>query len=186
MALYSPHTIIGAPVDRSRYLTHGRALPTLCTTPQNALRYTVVYYDIYRSRPMALYSSHTIIGAPVDRSRYLTHGRALPTLCATPQNAPKIHSRVLWHIPITTDGFIFVPHYYWGAGRPKLVSGTTPTAVLCPPSGFQFRLHVGSRSNPIQSLNQYQINIWLYDTFLHNKIWYFVLSCYANTLSPLW
>ena len=27
--------------------------------------------------------------------------------------------------------------------------------------------------------------MWLYDTFLHNKIWYFVLSCHANTLSPL-
>ena len=39
---------------------------------------------------------------------YNTHGRALPTVRIT----LKIHGRVLWHIPITTDGFIFVSHYY--------------------------------------------------------------------------
>ena len=97
-------------------------------------------------------------------------------LCKCPRITLKIHCHVLWPKPVTTDGFIFASHYYWGAGRPKYVSGTTPTAVLCPPSGFQVRLHVGSRSDPIQSLNQYRINIWLYDTFLHNRIWYFVLS----------
>ena len=51
----------------------------------------------------------------------------------------------------------------------------------CPPSGLQFRLHVGYRTTLVQSLNQWQIDLGLYDTFLHNRIYNFVLSCYSNT-----
>ena len=80
MALYASHTIIGAPVDRSRYLTHGRALPTfLVQLLRMHSKCTVLYYELNRSLLTTLYASHTIIGAPVDRSRYLTHGRGLPT-----------------------------------------------------------------------------------------------------------
>ena len=116
---------------------------------------------------------------------YNTHGRALPTLCATPPNAPKIHGRVLWpnrSLPMT----LYASHTIIGAPVDRsryLVQHPRPCFAHRPDSSFC--LHVGSRSNPIQSLNQYRIDIWLYDTFLHNKIWYFVLSCYANTLSPL-
>ena len=78
--LYASHTIIGAPVDQSRYLTHGRALPTfLVQLLRMHSKCTVMYYERNRSLLITLYASHTIIGAPVDRSRYLTHGRALPT-----------------------------------------------------------------------------------------------------------
>ena len=78
MTLYASHTIIGAPVDWSRYLTHGRACPPYVQHLRMHPKYTVGYYDIYRSRLMTLYASHTIIGSPVDWSRYLTHGRACP------------------------------------------------------------------------------------------------------------
>ena len=100
-----------------------------------------------------------------------------------PQNTLKIHGRVLWHLPGTTDGFIFktghcrwlytqftqlgrVPHKYWGSGRPASVSDTSTPAVLCPPSGLLFHLHLWSRSDLIQPLRQYQNDIWLYDTRL--------------------
>ena len=63
--------------------------------PRITYKHMVVFYDLNRLLPMALYTSHTIIGAPVDRSRYLTHSRALPTFYTTPQNALKIHGRVL-------------------------------------------------------------------------------------------
>ena len=53
----------------------------------------------------------------------------VPQRVGRDQNALKINTRihgryyiyplVLLHKPITTDGFIFVSHYYWGAGRPK-------------------------------------------------------------------
>ena len=81
MALYASHTIIGAPVDRSRYLTHDRALPTFVVQLLRMhSKCTVMYYELSRSLLTTLYASHTIIGAPVDRSRYLTHGRScLPT-----------------------------------------------------------------------------------------------------------
>ena len=46
----------------------------------------------------------------------------------------------------------------------------------CPPSGWLFRLHVGYRITLIQSLNQCQTDLWLYDTFLHNRIYNFVLG----------
>ena len=42
----------------------------LCEAPQNTLKIHGRVL-IYRSRPKALYSYPTIIGAPVDRSRYL-------------------------------------------------------------------------------------------------------------------
>ena len=51
----------------------------------------------------------------------------------------------------------------------------------CPPSGLQFRLHVGYRTTLVQSLNQCQIDLGLYDTFLLKRIYNFVLSCYSNT-----
>ena len=88
----------------------------------------------------------------------------LTQLCVSPQNTLIIHGRILWRIPITTDDFVNVSHYYWGSGRPVSVSDMTTTAVLCPPSGLYFRLHVWSRSDLIQSLNQYLINMWLYYT----------------------
>ena len=79
MALYASHTIIGAPVDRSRYLTHGRALPTfLVQLLRMHSKCTVMYYELNRSLLTTLYASHTIIGAPVNQSRYLTHGRVCP------------------------------------------------------------------------------------------------------------
>ena len=78
ITLYASHTIIGAPVDRSRYLTHGRVCPPYVQHLELHPKYTVVYYDLNQSLLMALYASHTIIGAPVDRSRYLTHGRVCP------------------------------------------------------------------------------------------------------------
>ena len=165
-------------------LLHGGAIKS-CATTTISMPYTRFTQLRICPRNTLRIHGRVLWPKPVTTDDFIIntgHCRRLYTrftqLCVTPQNALKIHGRVLWHKPITTDGFIFVLHYYWGAGP-------TPTAVLCPPSGFQFRLHVGSRSNPIQSLNQYQINIWLYDTFLHNKIWYFVLSCLANTLSPL-
>ena len=92
-----------------------------------------------------------------------------------------MHGPVLWTNPVTINNPICVPHYYWGAGRPEWVSGSIPTTVPCPPSGRQFRLHVGYRSTLIQSLNQCRIDLWLYDTFLHNRIYIFILSCYSNT-----
>ena len=82
ITLYASHTIsyiIGAPVDRSRYLTHGRALPTfLVQLLRIHSKCTVLYNERNRSLLITLYASHTIIGAPVDRSRYLTHGRVCP------------------------------------------------------------------------------------------------------------
>ena len=75
---YASHTIIGAPVDRSRYLTHGRVCPPYVQHLGMHPKYTVVYYELNRSLLVTLYASHTIIGAPVDRSRYLTHGRVCP------------------------------------------------------------------------------------------------------------
>ena len=71
ITLYASHTIIGAPVDRSRYLTHGRVCPPYVQHLEMHPKYTVVYYDLNRSLLITLYASHTIIGAPVDRSRYL-------------------------------------------------------------------------------------------------------------------
>ena len=96
-------------------------------------------------------------------------------------NTPKIHGRILWANPVTISHFLCVPHYYWGAGRPEWVLGTIPTTAPCSPSGWQFYLYVGYRSTLVQSLNQYRIDLWLYDTFLHNRKFIFVLSCYSNT-----
>ena len=78
ITLYASHTIIGAPVDRSRYLTHGRVCPPYVQHLGMHPKYTVVYYELNRSLLITLYASHTIIGAPVDWSRYLTHGRVCP------------------------------------------------------------------------------------------------------------
>ena len=106
-------------------------------------------YIQYRSLPATIYTLYTIMDMSTDHTKntrsctmtntehdrwlyirlnlllgrrstdvgiwYNTHGRALPTVRIT----LKIHGRVLWLLPITTDGFIFVSHYYWGAGRPK-------------------------------------------------------------------
>ena len=76
--LYASHTIIGAPVDQSRYPTHGRVCPLYVQHLRMHQKYTVVYYELNRSLLATLYASHTIIGAPVNRSRYLTHGRVCP------------------------------------------------------------------------------------------------------------
>ena len=78
VTLYASHSIIGAPVDRSRYLTHGRVCPPYMQHLRMHSKYTVMYYELNRSQLITLYASHTIIGAPVDRSRYLTHGRVCP------------------------------------------------------------------------------------------------------------
>ena len=87
-----------------------------------------------------------------------------------------MHGPVLRTSPVTISNFLCVPHYYWGAGRPEWVSGSIPTVVPCPPSGLLFRLHVGYRITLLQSLNQCRTALWLYDTFLHNRIYQFVLS----------
>ena len=58
-------------------------------------------------------------------------------LCETPQNTLLLHGRIIRPIPVTTQGFIFVSHYYWGAGRTKedapestLRGGPLPYVVL--------------------------------------------------------
>ena len=71
----------------------------------------------------------------------------------------KMHGPVLRTSPVTISNFLCVPHYYWGAGRPEWVSGSITTVVPCPPSGLQFRLHVGYRTTLVQSLNQCQIDL---------------------------
>ena len=46
-------------------------------------KYTVVYYNINRSRPVTLLQIHTIIGAPVDRRRQtgtISPDRTLPSV----------------------------------------------------------------------------------------------------------
>ena len=53
-------------------------------------------------------------------------------LCETPQNTLLLHGRILRPIPVTTQGFIFVSHYYWGAGRPKRVSVPIPHGRALP------------------------------------------------------
>ena len=79
ITLYASRTIIGAPVDWSRYLTHGRFCPPYVQHLGMHPKYTVLYYERNRSLLIIFYNaSHTIIGAPVDRSRYLTHGRVCP------------------------------------------------------------------------------------------------------------
>ena len=88
-------------------------------------------------------------------------------------NTQKVHGRVLRANPVTISHFLYVPHYYWGVGRPEWVSGTTPTTAPCSPSGWQCYLYVGSRTTLAQSPNQCQIDWWLDNTFL--------LSCYLNT-----
>ena len=131
---------------------------------------------------MTSYWYPSIIGTPVDRSRYPTHGRGLSTLFVQlfrlyPKCTVLCYERVRSLLATSWC----VPHYYWGAGRPEWVSGSIPTVVPCPPSGLQFRLHVGYRTTSVQSLNQYQIDLGLYDTFSLNRIYNFVLSCYSNT-----
>ena len=66
ITLYASHTIIGAPVDWSRYLTHGRVCPPYVQHLGMQPEYTVMYYELNRSLLITLYASHTIIGAPVD------------------------------------------------------------------------------------------------------------------------
>ena len=112
-----------------------QALHKYWWSPRIHWKYTVVYYDIYRSRPT------TLLTIPVTTDDFIHdtgHDRRLYTrltqLCEVPQNTLKIHGRVLWHIPITTDDFVNVSHNYWGSGRPASVSDTTTTAVLCPSS----------------------------------------------------
>ena len=79
MTSYSYPTIIGTPVDWSRYLTHGRGLSTLFVQLFRLYsKCTVLCYERIRSLLITLYASHTIIGAPDNRSRYLTHGRVCP------------------------------------------------------------------------------------------------------------
>ena len=70
ITLYASHPIIGAPDDRSRYLTHGRVCPPYVQHLEMHPKYTVVYYELNRSLLVTSYASLTIIGAPVDRSRY--------------------------------------------------------------------------------------------------------------------
>ena len=81
MTSYSYPTIIGTPVDRSKYLTHGRGLSTLFVQLFRLYsKCTVLCYERIRSLLTTLYASLTIIGASDGRSEYLTHGRGLSTL----------------------------------------------------------------------------------------------------------
>ena len=113
-------------------------------------------------------------------------GSDLPAVWITPQTHQKYTVVYLWANPVTISHFLCVPHYAWGAGRPEWVSGTKTTAGPCSPSGWQFYTHVGYRSTLAQSINQCRINLGLIDTFPHNRIYIFVLSCYSNTQNSLW
>ena len=103
--------------DRWLYIQY-RSLPaTLCTfytimymSTEYTKKYTVVYYDL---KPVT--TNNFIINTGHCRRLYTRFTQ----LCETPQNTLKIHGRVLGRKPVTTHGFIFVSHYYWGAGRPK-------------------------------------------------------------------
>ena len=145
--------ILGTGHDRRLYTR----LPQLCVVPQNTLK---IHGRILWHIPIT--TGGFILGTGHDRRLYTR----LTQLYEVPQNTLKIHGRILWHIPITTDDFTNVSHNYWGSGRPASVSDMTTTAVRCPPSGLWIRLHLGSRSDLIQSFNQYQRNIWLYSTRL--------------------
>ena len=146
---------------------HDRRLYTrltqLCNVPQNTLK---IHGRVLWHIPVT--TDDFIYDTGHDRRLYTR----LTQLCDVPQNTLKIHGRVLWHIPVTTDDFVNVSHNYWGSGRPASVSDTTTTAVLCPPSGLWIRLHVWSRSDLIQSFNQYRNNIWLYYTRLQSETRY--------------
>ena len=119
-------------------------------------------YNQYRSLPTTLYTSYTIM---CESSKYTKNTRS----CT-----------------ITTDGFINVSHYYWGSGRPASVSDTTTTAVLCPPSGLSSVFTYGF--GPTQYNRTINIRL-ICDCIIpayrasYDKM---VLSCYANTLSPIW
>ena len=98
-------------------------------------------YIYYRSLPATLYMVDTIMYmsteyAKTTRSCSMTltghdpqlynqyghcrrHYTSFTLLCETPPNTLILHGRILRPIPVTTQGFIFVSHYYWGAGRPE-------------------------------------------------------------------
>ena len=154
MALYSSHTIIGAPVDRSRYLTHGRALPTFWVQLLRMhSKYTVMYYELNRSLLITLYASHTIIGAPVDWSRYLTHGRVCPPYVQHLGMHPEytVMYYELNRSLLITSHTICVPHYYWGAGRLDWSRYLTHGRV-CPP----YVQHLGM--HPEYTVMYYELN----------------------------
>ena len=71
---------------------HCRRLPSWVKSLRIHWKYTVVYYDFYRSRPTTLLSFHTRIGAPVDRRRYLIlrPGCTLPTIRIIVPSSPRV------------------------------------------------------------------------------------------------
>ena len=134
-------------------------------------KYTVVYYNINRSRPMTLYTFYTIIG---DHSKYT-------------QNTLKIHGRVLWHKPVTTDDFINVLHNYRGSGRPASVywyvnlGRALPTVRIIVPS---LRM-VSVQPTTIAQLISEQYMVELPSPTGRDMIFVY-LADYVNTLSPTW
>ena len=77
MTLYKLHTNIGGLPE---YTENTRSCTRTSTGHDRRL------YDQDRSRPTTLYTFYTIMQSP--------------------QNTLRIHGRVLWHLPVTTDGFI--------------------------------------------------------------------------------
>ena len=107
-------------------------------------------------------------------------------LYVDPRNTLKIHGRVLWHEPVTTDGFINASHYYWAPvdQRRYLIQHPRPCFAHRPDSSSVFTEGLG--------LTQYNrsINIRLIcDCIMpayRARYDIIVLSCFVNTLSPLW
>ena len=110
--LYTSHTIM---CESSEYTKNTR----LCTktgTGHDRRLYNQYYIYIYLFkkylRPAAHIHQETLTNTGHCRRLYTRFTQ----LCVSPQNTLKIHGRVLWREPVTTDGFINVSHYYWGVG----------------------------------------------------------------------
>ena len=108
-------------------------------------------------------------------------------LCEVSQNTPKIHGRVFWHIPVTTDDFINVPRNYWGSGRPTSVfwyvdhGRALPTVRIIVPSS---RMVSVQPTTIAQSISE-QYMVVLHSPIGRDTIFVY-LADYANTLSPTW
>ena len=93
----------------------------------------------------------------------------------------------LWQIPVKTDDFIYVLHYYWGSGRPASVywyvdhGRALPTVRIIVPSSRM----VSVRPTTIAQLISEQYMVVLHYSTGWDTISVY-LADYANTLSPTW
>ena len=149
VTLYASHTIIGAPVDQSRSLTHGRVCPPYVEHLGMHPKYTVVYYELNRSLLVASYASHTIIGAPVDRSGYLTHGRVCPPYVQHLGMHPK-YTVVYYELNRSLLVASYASHTIIGA--PVDWSGHLTHGRVCPPYVQYFGMH------PKYTVGYYELN----------------------------